>query len=259
MFIRILRIVSVLDRAPRRAVESAFRGLGMSLVAVLIAVVGSAAAVVSAPEVGATNHELPAVKHIVLLGASIGKAWNIEELPSRVGDRRYRFEFVGVYSPDKWPALAGLLARRENKPAAIIIKECASYFPGNLGKLRELVPAWVGACRKANVEPILATAVPVVSSYPLRIFLLTLRHGRFEFPRRAFDEIIAYNDWVRSFAHEKGLAVLDLEAAVRSSASDRHLKSSYARRDGLHLNERGYRALDAIVIPALDGVTYPAR
>ena len=53
--------------------------------------------------------------------------------------------------------------------------------------------------------------------------------------------------------------VLDLEAALRISPSDRHLNGRYARIDGLHINERAYKELDKIVTPAMDRVEFPER
>jgi len=203
---------------------------------------------------GMANTELRATKHVVLLGASIGKAWKIEELPARIGDSRYSFEWAGVYAPDKGKMLAELLKRKENRPDAIVIKECASFFPGDSQLMQNSIRSWVGLCRSANITPILATVVPVVKSYPLRVFVLSLLHGRFAWPSRTFGEIIAFNDWIRQYAASEGLAVLDLEAALRQNDTNRHLKSMYARRDGLHINERAYRELDRIVIPTLDKI-----
>jgi hypothetical protein len=192
-----------------------------------------------------------ATKHIVLLGASIGKTWKIDELPLRVGDSRYSFEYAGQFSPDKSKKLTELLNREENRPDAIIIKECASFFPGDSQNMQDMIRTWVSMCRSADITPILATVVPVVKSYPLRVFVLSLLHGKFVWPSHTFDEIIVFNDWIRQYAMNEGLAVLDLESALRQNESNRHLKSKFTRRGGLHLNARAYRELDKIVIPTL--------
>jgi len=204
---------------------------------------------------GARSSEETMKRHIVLLGASVGNAWNVGELPSRVGNDDYVFEYVGEYHFDKTAKLAEILARAQ-KPDAIILKECAAYFPGDLAAYQRSIRDWVARCRAAGVVPILATTVPVVKSYPVRILVLELLHGRLEYPSKAFPAIIAYNDWIRSYAASEGLVVLDLEAALRTSDRDRHLRGSYARRDGLHLNERAYRALDAIMIPTVSKVRF---
>lgn len=198
-------------------------------------------------------------RHIVLLGASVGEAWNIPGLPDRIGSSGYVFEYMGEYSADKSKKLTSILEREQEKPDVIIIKECAAYFPAGSDGLKPLIKGWVGECRDAGVVPVLATVVPVVRSFSLRVFLLNLLHGKWVYPRGTFEAIIEFNDWVREYAREEGLVVLDLEAALRTSPSDRHLNGRYARKDGLHINERAYGELDGIVIPAMDKVQLPDR
>jgi lysophospholipase L1-like esterase len=47
-----------------------------------------------------------------------------------------------------------------------------------------------------------------------------------------------------------------LEAAVRKSEKNRYLKSGLAKVDGLHLNKKGYRALDLIIVPTLEKIDW---
>ena len=195
-------------------------------------------------------------RHIVLLGASVGKAWDFPALPARVGSGDYTCESVTEYRFDKSDELAAILSRAQDKPDAVIIKECAAFFPGDLLKYQGLVLRWVGECRSAGIVPILATVVPVTRTYALRTFVLHLLRGKLLYPKGTFEGIIAYNDWVREYVVQEGLALIDLEAAVRISAKDRHLKESFARKDGLHLNSKAYRELDRIVVPALQRVVY---
>ena len=60
--------------------------------------------------------------------------------------------------------------------------------------------------------------------------------------------LLEYNDWVRSYAAQEGLALLDLEAALRNNAQERKLRDDLAAEDGLHLNEQAYRVLDKLVV-----------
>ena len=64
---------------------------------------------------------------------------------------------------------------------------------------------------------------------------------------------------MRDYAEKEGLAVLDLESALRTSSSDRHLNGRYARKDGLHINEKAYMELDRIVIPAMSMLEFRER
>ncbi len=211
---------------------------------------------VSAMNGTTSGNESDSPRHIVLLGASVGEAWNISGLPDRTGNSEYTFEYAGEYSADKSEKLTGILGRGQDKPDAIIIKECAAYFPGESEKLKTLIKDWVGACRDEEVIPVLATVVPVVRSFPLRVFLLSLLRGKWRYPKGTFEAVIEFNDWVKDYAEKEGLVVLDLEAALQTSSSDRHLNGRYARKDGLHINEKAYRELDGIVIPAMIRVEF---
>jgi hypothetical protein len=210
-------------------------------------------------------------KHIVLLGASVGKAWNIESLPqrlmqngsshptpyaSRLAVFPYRFEYVGVYQFDKSKALQQILQRKENKPEAILIKECAAYFPGYLPKYQELMKGWVTQCKQAGVIPIPTTVVPVVreEGFVKKVKQLVKKIlGRATTSSRII-AILQYNDWIKLYSQKEGLIVLDLEAPLRISLQDRSLRLDLHTGDGLHLNEKAYSLLDQIVLPTLDDI-----
>ena len=199
-------------------------------------------------------------KHVVLLGASVGHDWKIESLLERlkqVGSaQNYRFEYVGEYDFDKTKPLMAILQRKENKPDAIVIKECAAYYPGDLRQYQELMKGWVKECRNAGVVPIPTTVVPVISSKNKTIveiakdFIKSLL-GR-PTTSSQLEGIFQYNDWIREYAAQEGLTVLDLEAPLRTSQDDRSLRVDLHSGDGLHLNSKAYEILDAIVVPTLD-------
>ena len=228
-------------------------------------------------------------KHIVLLGASVGKAWNIESLPKRLSQSNpkspssptspsnptnprfsvvdpnnspsasrlavfpYRFEYVGEYQFDKSKVLQQILERKENKPEAIIIKECAAYFPGDFSNYQALMKKWIKQCKQSAVIPIPATVVPVIKddSMKTRVKDMIKRIlGRSTSDQRLMS-ILQYNDWIKSYAQEESLVVLDLEAALRTSKEDRSLRLDLHAGDGLHLNEKAYRLLDPFILSAL--------
>lgn len=197
-------------------------------------------------------------KHVVLLGASVGHAWKIEALPDRLtssgSTQAYRFEFVGEYAFDKTEALDKILKRKQNKPDAILIKECAAYFPGDLPKYQELVKGWVKECRKSGVVPVLTTVVPVTKATDLKSSLKDFIKpllGKANTSAR-LESLLQYNDWIKVYAKQEGLTVLDLEAPLRVSETDRRLRADLHSGDGLHLNTQAYGLLDKIVIPTLD-------
>jgi lysophospholipase L1-like esterase len=200
-------------------------------------------------------------KHVVLLGASVGNAWNIEALPDRLKQtgpvQDYRFEFAGDYQFDKSTTLKSLLARKEDRPDTIIIKECAAYFPGDLNQYQTLIKTYIEECLKTGVIPVLATVAPVREPGILKLQYWKNIVKRIIYPSKPGVEarlsgLTAYNDWVRTYTAEQKLAVLDLEKALRISESDRRLKPDLDGGDGLHLNAQAYAVLDQIVMPALE-------
>jgi len=225
-------------------------------------------------------------KHIILLGASVGKAWNIESLPTRVSQSntsnpsnptnpqssvlypnnlpdalrltvsQYRFEYVGEYQFDKSKTLQQILQRKENKPDAIFIKECAAYFPGDLPHYQELMRVWIKQCEEAKVIPIPTTVVSVIRDVSLKT---KIKDYIKEFIGKSpstlrLTSILEYNNWIKFYAKKEGLVFLDLERPLHTRNEDRSLRIDLHAGDGLHLNEKAYSFLDQIVFPTLDRI-----
>lgn len=190
-------------------------------------------------------------RRFVLLGASIGKGWNLPAFQQRAAMPELSFSFVGVYEFDKSRALDALLLHPENRPDAILLKECASYFPGDPRTQRSLVRRWIDEIRRAGVVPILVTVAPVVAPNGMldraKEFVKERVLGR---PDRAA-QIRETNEWLRDAANRDGLPLLDLEKALRRSDEDRSLDPAFTSGDGLHLNAAGYARLDAALAELL--------
>lgn len=168
---------------------------------------------------------------VLLLGASVGKAWRLHVVYPNL-------RALAHYAFDKGPILEGAIASR---PDAIIIKECAAYFPDD-GVDRSLLPGWLRRIRTAGIRPVLATVVPVTRAHAARA------PGRVE-------AIWAFNDWLRGLAAEEKVPLLELEAALRCSPEDRHLDERFDSGDGLHLCGVAYRArLDPLIPPMLERI-----
>jgi hypothetical protein len=208
------------------------------------------------------GEEEKSLKYVVLLGASVGKAWNISALPERVGTQDYIIEYVRGGGFDKSNTLKRIVSREVNKPDAVFIKECAAYFPGDLQHYKSLVVSWIKICREANVVPILATVVPVTRLHSFKKILIDIVKGRDPFTDgNPFDNnrnnaILEYNNWILRFAEQGELSVLDMEAALRYSDTNRFLREDFAKLDGLHVNLKAYTHLDRIVIPTLKNVRW---
>jgi len=231
------------DHEPRLGLYLLLASLGLSMVACNMASNDGVAQGVT----------MPHRQRIVLLGASVGKAWDLPDFPKRVNiDNEYIFETVTAYQYDKTEALEEILMRPKRKfhptrtyikgffkpspqlPNTIILKECAAYFPGDLSSYKTLMKRWVTLIRERNIKVILATTVPVTSAHAAE------RKGRMA-------SIREYNDWIRDYAKNENIPLLDLEAALRTDEKNRFLKNDLAVEDGLHLNQKAYGILDNVL------------
>ena len=185
--------------------------------------------------------------HLVLMGASIGREWNVPQLPERMKLEHITFEYIGVFDQfDKTVAINEIISRKL-KPDVVIIKQCSVYFPGALTQYKILTQTWVKNLRDAGIRPVLATSVPIARSEAImdkikdvaRIYILQRK------PK--MEQIEAFNDWIRQFSDNNGLAVLDLEKTLRISASDRYMRPDFDKGDRVHINQKAYAALDNIM------------
>ena len=212
-------------------------------ITVLSCLIGEAGHMVYAEENGG--------KRILLIGASVGDSWNIAKLPERTKLAGYTFESVAEYQFDKSQVVEGVITTGD-KPDFVILKECAAYFPGDLQRYKQFIQGWVATLREHHITPILTTVVPVTT--PSLLSLSYVKHlvKKVTRNRVPVDErlpyLLEYNDWVRSYAAQEGLALLDLEAALRNNVQERKLRDDLAAEDGLHLNEQAYRVLDKLVV-----------
>ena len=174
---------------------------------------------------------------IAFVCASVGSNWNIGEHFPQLNIRTY-----DEYQFDKGYRIQEILD--SEKPDIIIIKECAAYFPpdsqgSTMSTYQDLIRDWINLCRGQNVIPVLATVVPINPD---------TNEGR---PQ--LDVILEYNDWIKQYCSDEEISVLDLEAALHVSDSNRVLNPAYDSGDGLHPNELAYtERLDSILIPALE-------
>ncbi len=191
-------------------------------------------------------------ERIMLVGASVGKAWNLSDLPQRTKSDGYIFESVAAYQYDKTEAIEEILMRPKRKfrltrtylkgffkpspqlPDTIIIKECAAYFPGDLEQYKTLMTEWVKRIREDNIKLVLATTVPVTKKHAEG------RKGRIE-------TILEFNDWVSEYAKKENIPLLDLEKALRTDDKNRYLRDDLTSGDGLHLNQKAYGIMDNLL------------
>lgn len=195
--------------------------------------------------------------HVILIGASVGKDWDLAGLPARTGARGATFETVTLYRYDKGEAVKDVLLRpmrpfrptrsylrgffqpTPKVPEIVILKECAAYFPGDLPTYQTMLEKWVRQLDERKIKVAVATVVPVTREHA------AAKPGRIE-------TIRAFNDWVRDYASRTNHALLDLEAVLREGEQERFLKAEYTSGDGLHLNRAAYDLLDRRLLEVLD-------
>lgn len=200
------------------------------------------------------SKELPpaastARRHVVLVGASIGQSWRLAEWAARVGEPALTAESVAAWQFDKAEALDEVLMRPKRKfhptrtyirslfrppptrPDAVILKECSSYFPGDVDGYMTSIGAWVRRLREAHIRPILATVAPVTQS----------RSERDPGKQAA---LLEFNSRLRAFAQQEEIPLLDLESALRAEGVGSFLRDEFTSGDGSHLNQAAYAHLD---------------
>jgi len=180
------------------------------------------------------------VKYVVLVGASVGRSWSFDKLTERskllnniVLGNRTKYDF------DKSSSIEALV-KTPVPVTGVIIKECAAYFPHDIEPAKKMIKAWVDQLRGSGIAPILATVVPV-----------TKAHDK-NHPDR-YNSILEFNGFIRLYAGNQKILLLDLEKAVRINEKDRHLREEYAQPDGLHLVQKAYdEVLDRLVSPLME-------
>jgi hypothetical protein len=192
---------------------------------------------------------------IVLIGASIARGWQLDAFAARTGRSDVAVEYVGEYGFDKSKPLAAVLARTENRPDVVILKECGAYFPGDQPAYEAMIRRWVDALRAAGIAPALATVAPVAEPQGVIAHLKEFVKTRILRREDQNEAIARYNAWLRGYATEQKLAVLDLWTPLRSGGG---LDSRYDRGDGLHLNDAAYGVLDRELGRLIDRLERPA-
>lgn len=190
--------------------------------------------------------------HVVLIGASIGQAWHLAEWPARAKVSGFTAESIPAWQFDKTEAVDEVLMRPARKfrptrtylksllqppprrPKIVILKECSSYFPGDLTMYKRSMEKWISRLQAKHIMVVLATVVPVT-------------RARAEQSAGKQESLVEYNEWVRQYAAQHGITVLDLELALRTDEHGRYMRDELATSDGSHLSAAAYTVLDHVL------------
>lgn len=165
-------------------------------------------------------------KYIVLVGASVGKTWDLPGLPEREKDFRVAYGYRGQYAFDKSNIIKKLVDS-PLKPDAVIIKECAAYFPRDTNPSIDMIKKWITILNNSGIQPILATVVPVTKEHDV-----DRNSSRME-------SINSFNVSIRKYSIDNCIPLLDLQEILSNKAGG-YLDERFALPDGLHLNEETY-------------------
>jgi len=197
-------------------------------------------------------------KHVVYIEASTVNRWKLDGFAVRTGTDRYRFEPLREYDFDKSRLVKQVLEPGKRSPDAVVVQECSVYFPGDLEGYKRQYRGWIGDIRARGSLPVIATVVPPASSQgwtdDAKAFIKVRILGR---PSQ-YEQVIAFNEWLRALGKELNVAVFDLEQLVRVSAEDRHMREEYNEGDGIHLNRAAYDLLDRELQAFLDRLEWKA-
>jgi lysophospholipase L1-like esterase len=194
-------------------------------------------------------------KPIVLLGASYLAAWSLTEIAGHPVINR------GIPG-DQTPAYLERFERDvvDLRPCAVVIWGIDNdVIRAPRGRTAEAcwcvernLEALVGLARAHGIEPILVTDLtlrPPARWYEWAAAIAGRLRGRQSYQSRINGHVLRLNDFVRELAARTGTHLLDLHPLV--SARNGMRARRYAKRDGSHLTEAGYRVIDAYAVPRL--------
>lgn len=197
--------------------------------------------------VPSTVNQPPTAASLVLAGASYVRSWGQPELPG------YRVVNRGVAGEETHQVLArfdrDVIAA---KPAVVLIwghiNNVHRAPPGGVEAAKEQAKAdyqeMVRRARDNNIRVVLATEVTLSEAVGLMNRLVakvnSLR-GKQSYNAWVNQHTRAVNDWLRTYAHQERLPLLDFEKVFDDGRGFRKLE--YSSQDGTHITAAGYAAL----------------
>ncbi len=173
---------------------------------------------------------------VVFLGASITNRWDLKKDFPEVSmvNRGVGGQLV--------PAMMARFKRDviDLKPKAVVIKFCSINIRPQLplSVLKDGMSMMTQLAQANDIVPIVSTIIP--SGKP------EAHIGSFS----VVDTLIAFNDWVRQFAAENDLPLIDFAAAIQDEKGFLPRECSV---DPVHVNEKGYRILAEAARPVMYG------
>ncbi len=171
---------------------------------------------------------------VVFFGASITRRWDLEKY----------FPKVHILNRGVGGQLAPSMLSRfkrdviDLKPKAVIIKFCSINIRPHIpmSVLKDAMTMMVQLAQANNIIPIVATIIPAGKP--------EAHIGDFS----VVDSLRAFNEWVRQFAQEHNLPLIDFAAAIED---ENGFLPRDCSTDPVHVNEKGYHILAKAARPVL--------
>jgi lysophospholipase L1-like esterase len=186
-------------------------------------------------------------KTMVILGASYAAGWKIESLAGM------RVVNKGVGGEETRDMLArfdrDVVAQRPQRVLLWgfindVFRAPADRVDEKLAQARANFVAMVERARARGITPILATEVTIRRQAGIRetvLYYVGPLLGKQSYQDRVNTRIREVNIWLRDFAKQQGLQLLDFEAVLANRAGER--AAEFAVEDGSHLSAAAYEAL----------------
>jgi len=193
------------------------------------------------------GNSIPGEGRIVLIGASYTRGWNIEEIAgmkviNKGVDGNQSFEMLARFQND-------VIA---NKPKAVLIwgfindihRSKRDEIQSTIVRAKESIKEMVKLSRTNGMIPILGTELTIRGADKfienLSGLVGSLR-GKEGYQAYVNKHVMAVNQWVKEFAREEGIILLDFQPALSDPKGVR--KKEFATKDGSHISAEGYEKM----------------
>lgn len=186
---------------------------------------------------------------LVIIGASYAGAWKIDELlgcgvvnkgidGNQSFEMRERFDADVIAEKPEFVLIWGFIND--------IFRADPEKMDAALSRIRDSFEAMVANAKSHGIEPILATEVTIRerAGWDNKLMgLLGRIMGKTSYQAFINGHVMATNAWLREYASNQGLQLLDLEQVLASDDGSR--KARFAQDDGSHLTAAAYQAMTA--------------
>jgi uncharacterized SAM-binding protein YcdF (DUF218 family)/lysophospholipase L1-like esterase len=191
---------------------------------------------------------------IVIIGASYAKGWT-----PTIGGRPVVNK--GIEGQQSWEVEARF-ARDvfAEQPRLVVIWGCINdifrsqrpQMAATIARIQASYRAMVGAARAQGIEPVIATEITITHPNTWKdsaMATIGWMLGRESYQDYINAQVSTVNTWLREYARQERLLLLDLQAALADSNGRR--QRAFATDDGSHVPPAGYDAISRVAVPAL--------